>query len=113
MSFLNRFVNTKLTYRLYCLSSQIPKGFWWLKQGKLAGLAKPKTKSDLELLKNNGVTHLVSLTEKVPDFHGVDMVSVHMSVPGGGIPTVQQAHEFYDIVEKVGANGGVSNLCHR
>lgn len=110
MSLFSRVVSRQFACRLYCSSTQIPKGFWWLKDGKLAGLAKPKAKSDLEYLKNNGVTHLVSLTETVPEFQGVDVQSIHMPVQGGGVPTVQQAHEFYDVVEKIAGDGGVSNF---
>jgi len=108
MSLFTRLVSSPFAYRFYCTSGQLPKGFWWLKQGRIAGLAKPKAKSDLEYLKKSGVTHLVSLTESVPDFHGVDVKSIHMPVQGGGVPSVKQAHEFYDLVERIGSDGGVS-----
>ncbi|KAK3698831.1 hypothetical protein QZH41_016037 [Actinostola sp. cb2023] len=106
MGLLSRVLSRQFAYRLYCTSAHIPKGFWWLKEGKLAALAKPKARTDMEYLKNNGVTHLVSLTDKVPDFHGVDVKSIHMPVEGGGVPSVQQAEEFYDLVEGIGGDGG-------
>lgn len=99
---------SRIARRLYSSAAEIPKGFWWLKDGKLAAVSKPKVKSDLEYLKNNGVTHLVSLTEKVPDFHGVDLTSVHMPVEGGGMNSIEQANDFYKLVEDVSGTGGVS-----
>ncbi|XP_031565973.1 dual specificity protein phosphatase 23-like [Actinia tenebrosa] len=97
---------SRIARRLYSSAAEIPKGFWWLKYGELAAVSKPKAKSDLEYLKNNGVTHLVSLTETVPDFHGVDLTSVHMPVENGGMNSIEQANDFYKLVEQVGANGG-------
>ncbi|VAW52203.1 hypothetical protein MNBD_GAMMA06-228 [hydrothermal vent metagenome] len=78
-----------------------PRGFLWLKKGKLAGTPKPgllkELEYDLEALKRVGVTHLVSLTEKEIDADicnemGVEVIRSPM--PDMQAPSNQQAVEI-------------------
>ena len=57
--------------RSYISDSFGPRGFLWLKKGKLAGTPRPGIVQDLEYdlkaLKRVGVTTLITLTETKPD----------------------------------------------
>ncbi len=78
-----------------------PRGFLWLKKGRLAGTPFPgivaDLDDDLEALQRVGVTHLVSLTER--KLNTDDLVPYNMSVirsyiPDMGAPSFEQASEI-------------------
>lgn len=82
-----------------------PRGFLWLKKGRLAGTPRPgllkDMNHDLEALKRVGVTHLVSLTEKEIDINkckqmGIDVIRSPM--PDMHAPSLTQA---FDICRKI------------
>ena len=65
---------------VFKMSLQKPRNFSWLEEGKIAALAFPDKREDLEFLVNAGVRYLVTLTkelkpqlEEVPALIGVDI----------------------------------------
>ena len=84
--------------------------FSWLEDGKLAALAWPGTKRDIEFLRSQEIRWLVSLTECSPSLHGVSgLKCVHIPVPDLKPPTLKQVQEFIDVTEIANKNGEVSN----
>ena len=82
--------------------------FSWLEDGKLAALAWPGTKKDIEFLHAEGIRWLVSLTERSPSLHGVSgMKLIHIPVPDLKPPTVEQIQQFIQITDKAHEREGV------
>lgn len=91
----------------YLSDSFGPRGFLWLKKGKLAGTPRPGIIHDLDydlaILKRVGVTTLLSLTERPPDVaemeaHGLK--NIWSPVPDMEAPSLTQAS---DICRKIDA----------
>ncbi len=82
----------------------LPRNFSWLKQGRLAGCAKPETELELKAVKDEGVKAIVSLTGTPlnPDIVsrlGFDYLHTHIS----GAPTTNQLHEIISFIEEKNA----------
>lgn len=83
-------------------SPTTPRNFSWLEHGKIAALAFPEKREDLEFLVNEGVRYLVTLTkelkprlEEVPALIGVDI-----SVDDYCTFTLEQVKQFIAVCEK-------------
>lgn len=84
------------------MESQTPRNFSWLENGKIAALAFPDKRQDLEFLANNGIRYLVTLTkefkpqvEQVPALIGVDIC-----VDDYCTFTLEQVQQFIAVCEK-------------
>ena len=96
------------------------KGFSWVIEGKLCGMPLPgKTgslKDDINYLKNEGITLLVSLTEKIPGFSLLKTAkidSLHLHIKDFHAPTIKQLIYFSHKVDEVILKGGrVGVHCH-
>jgi atypical dual specificity phosphatase len=88
----------------------MPYNFSWLVPGKLAGMARPRS-SDAEWLRDQGVTAVLSLTERAaPNLDGLE--SLHEAVPDMRSPTLDQLHRCVSYIDAVvGAGGAVAVHC--
>ena len=78
-----------------------PRNFSWVISGVVAGLGKPTGESDFEFLKSQGITHLVSLTENLPD--GIPtswLQSYHIPIHDFTSPSFEQVKEYVRIVDQ-------------
>lgn len=96
-----------------------PRGFVWLISGRIAGTPWPgvvrEATEDLLCLKNVGITHLVSLTEKqFPSEQALAFnISVsHFSIVDMKSPTLEAAQRFcIDMDHRIGAGATVAVHC--
>ncbi len=79
----------------------VPRNFSWLIAGRIAALAFPDKREDLEFLVEQGIKYLITLTaemkpkvEEVPALVGVDI-----SVEDFGTFSMEQVKEFIKICE--------------
>ena len=93
---------------------QGPRGFQWLRRGALAGMPAPGMASDigydLDLIRQAGVSHLVSLTTQplagdVLRKHGLS--GIHFPVKDMDAPRSEQAAELADRIAGLLAEGAV------
>ena len=91
-----------------------PNGFHWLVRGRLAGCPEPGIAApieyDLGLLREVGITHLVTLTEKNldPDLlaeHG--LANLHLPIVDREAPTQAQAYMLLLRMQALMARGAV------
>lgn len=96
------------------MSSMAPHNFSWVDQGKVAGLALPRYPAEYQFLLDNGVKHLVSLTERRPPNHDScpGLTQHHVKIRDFTPPSPAQVDEFLSIVEDANAKGeGVAVHC--
>ncbi len=93
--------------------SMQPRNFSWLEEGRVAGMARPRTgagaEQDAAFLKGAGVQLLVSLTEALPDqapFHAAGITSRHIPIKDFTAPSIGQLGEFVSATKEVLAKGG-------
>lgn len=93
--------------REYVSDSFGPRGFLWLKKGQLAGTPRPgivqKIDYDLQGLKRVGVSCLVSLTEREPDFEDLkkyEIANIWSPIPDMGAPSMTQAASICQDIER-------------
>ncbi|HEY5994253.1 MAG TPA: ATP-binding cassette domain-containing protein [Gallionellaceae bacterium] len=98
----------------YSASSVGPRGFLWLKQGRLAGTPVPGVyydmEYDLKALKRVGVTTLVTLTETALDNSRLapfGIKSVWEPVPDMQAPTIEQGVRICERIEQLLAQNEV------
>jgi atypical dual specificity phosphatase len=84
--------------RDYVSDSFGPRGFLWLKKGRLAGTPRPgvvhEIEYDLQALKRVGVTRLLSLTERAPEVEEMaafGIGNVWSPIPDMQAPPIEQA----------------------
>ena len=82
----------------------LPKNFSWIELGKLAGSARPETKSELIAAKKEGVGAIVSLTgtpliPSVVNDLKFDYLHSHISGP----PSAIQLHDIIQFIEEKNA----------
>jgi len=77
--------------------------FSWIVEGRVGGMARPWP-GDLAWLKAQGVTAILSLTEKRPDLSGFDVH--HIPVVDMTSPTIAQLHAAVGFIRDVVAEGG-------
>uniref|UniRef100_A0A8C7EID5 Swiss Army Knife protein DSP-PTPase phosphatase domain-containing protein n=1 Tax=Neovison vison TaxID=452646 RepID=A0A8C7EID5_NEOVI len=87
-----------------------PPNFSWVLPGRLAGLALPRLPAHYQFLLDQGVRHLVSLTERGPP-HGDSCpgLTLHrLRIPDFCPPAPEQIDSFVRIVDEANARGEVS-----
>ncbi len=90
--------------------------FSWVDPGKVSGLAMPRMTAHYQYLLNNGIKHLVTLSERKPPYHDTcpDLTLHHISIHDFCAPTFDQINRFLSIVEEANARGQVkqaNSLC--
>jgi len=77
--------------------------FSWIVEGKVAGMARPRP-GDLDWLREQGVTAVLSLTELRPDLS--DFEVLHLPVVDMTCPTIEQLEDAVGFMRNVVARGG-------
>ncbi|XP_072774491.1 dual specificity protein phosphatase 23 [Taeniopygia guttata] len=84
-----------------------PPNFSWVVEGRLAGLAMPREPGHYRYLRDLGVRHLVSLSERAPPHHGCcPQIRLHrFPVADFTPPSPEQIRSFLSIVEEANGRG--------
>ncbi|KAM6999250.1 dual specificity protein phosphatase 23 [Ammospiza nelsoni] len=84
-----------------------PPNFSWVVEGRLAGLAMPREPGHYRYLRERGVRHLVSLTERAPPHHGCcPQIQLHrLRIADFTPPSPEQIQSFLQIVEEANGRG--------
>lgn len=92
-----------------------PPNFSWVLPGRLAGLALPRLPAHYQFLLDQGVRHLVSLTERGPPHNdSCPGLTLHrLSIPDFRPPAPEQIDRFVQIVDEANAQGEVSGRGQR
>ncbi|XP_051502915.1 dual specificity protein phosphatase 23-like [Myxocyprinus asiaticus] len=93
-----------------------PPNFSWVDLGEVAGLAVPRMTAHYQYLLNNGIKHLVTLSEHKPPYYDTcpDLTLHHIRIHDFCAPTFGQIKRFLSIVEEANARGeGVAVRCMR
>jgi atypical dual specificity phosphatase len=77
--------------------------FSWIVEGRVGGMARPRP-GDLEWLRQNGVTAILSLTEGRPELPGFEVF--HVPVVDMTSPTLAQLHAAVGFLKGVVDRGG-------
>lgn len=87
-----------------------PPNFSWVLPGRLAGLALPRLPAHYQFLLDQGVRHLVSLTERGPPHSdSCPGLTLHrLRIPDFCPPGPEQIDRFVRIVDEANARGEVS-----
>lgn len=87
-----------------------PPNFSWVIPGRLAGLALPRLPAHYQFLLDQGVRHLVSLTERgPPHIDSRPSLTLHrLHIPDFCPPAPEQIDQFVKIVDEANARGEVS-----
>jgi atypical dual specificity phosphatase len=81
----------------------MPLNFSWIVEGRVGGMARPRP-GDVDWLRAQGVTAVLSLTESRPDLEGFDVH--HIPVVDMTSPTLDQLREAVGFIRRVVAGGG-------
>ncbi|XP_057199050.1 dual specificity protein phosphatase 23b isoform X2 [Triplophysa rosa] len=94
------------------MASAPPPNFSWVDPGKVAGLAMPRMTAHYQYLLNNGIKHLVSLSERKPPYHDTcpDLTLHHIKIHDFCSPTSDQIKRFLSVVEEANAKGQKNSL---
>ncbi|CAF4873636.1 unnamed protein product [Pieris macdunnoughi] len=89
-----------------------PLKYSWVIPEKLAAMAFPRHKENLQFLVNQGITHLITLTAgKKPPIDDIPRLRwTEIPVEEFGVPTVEQIEKFVDICKKADKNGEVLGI---
>jgi len=97
----------------------MPDNFSFVLEGKLAGMARPgrsvPLEDDIEFLKAQGISAIVSVTEKPLDegiVRTLGLRYLHLPVPDYCAPTIQQIEDFLEFAEAVDSDGAVVVHCY-
>lgn len=82
--------------------------FSWIVPGRVAGMARPRP-GDLDWLRAQGVTAVLSLTERPPDLQGFKVH--HIPVVDMTSPTLEQVRDAVGFIRRV-VDGGGSVVTH-
>nr|KAF6396586.1 dual specificity phosphatase 23 [Rousettus aegyptiacus] len=84
-----------------------PPNFSWVLPGRLAGLALPRLPAHYQFLLDQGVRHLVSLTERGPPHNdSCPGLTLHrLRIPDFCPPAPEQIDRFMQIVNEANARG--------
>uniref|UniRef100_A0A8B9H2T0 Dual specificity protein phosphatase 23 n=1 Tax=Astyanax mexicanus TaxID=7994 RepID=A0A8B9H2T0_ASTMX len=96
------------------MASEAPHNFSWVEPHKLAGLAMPRMPGHYQYLVNNGIKHLVTLSERKPPYHDTcpELTLHHIRIHDFCAPTFDQIKRFLTIVEEANTKGeGVAVHC--
>ncbi|XP_070555670.1 dual specificity protein phosphatase 23-like isoform X2 [Ptychodera flava] len=87
-------------------NAQKPWNFSWVEEKKVAGLAFPNQPRHLQYLKEQGIKHLVTLTQRSPKLDTCPEIQWHpIKMPDFTAPSPDQINEFLKIVEESNAKG--------
>ncbi|MCK6461652.1 MAG: dual specificity protein phosphatase family protein, partial [Planctomycetes bacterium] len=81
----------------------MPLNFSWIVEGRVAGMARPRP-GDLAWLREQGVTAVLSLTERKPELAGFDVH--HIPVVDMTSPTLDQLRDAVGFIRRVVDGGG-------
>lgn len=86
-----------------------PPNFSWVLPGRLAGLALPRLPAHYQFLRDCGVRHLVSLTERNPPHAGScpDLTHHHLRIPDFSPPAPEQIDRFVQLMDEASGRGEV------
>ena len=85
-----------------------PTFFTWVRDGKLAASGKPYSKAQVDWLKDNGVTSILSLTEEpLPSDWTAGIETKHISMKDHAIPSVSDMRLAADYLASALAEGKV------
>nr|XP_058165922.1 dual specificity protein phosphatase 23-like [Dasypus novemcinctus] len=89
--------------------------FSWVLPGRLAGLALPRLPAHYQFLWDQGVRHLVSLTERKPPHSDScpGLILHRFRIPDFCPPAPNQIDSFIELVDKASARGEVSGWGQR
>ncbi|XP_035871080.1 dual specificity protein phosphatase 23 isoform X2 [Phyllostomus discolor] len=84
-----------------------PPNFSWVLPGRLAGLALPSSPAHYQFLLDQGIRHLVSLTERGPPHtDSCPGLTLHrLRIPDFCPPAPEQIERFVQIVDQANARG--------
>lgn len=87
-----------------------PLKFSWVIPKKLAAMAFPRNKENVQFIVNQGITHLVTLTEdKKPPVEDVARLNwTEIPIEEFGVPDLDQIKKFIDVCKRADKNGEVS-----
>ncbi|CAH2327144.1 dual specificity phosphatase 23 isoform X2 [Pelobates cultripes] len=91
-----------------------PHNFSWVEPGLLAGMAMPRLPAHYEYLYQNGIRHLITLTEHKPPYHDTcPGITLHrIRIVDFCPPSLDQIKSFLKIVEDANAKKeGVAVHC--
>ncbi|XP_041261488.1 dual specificity protein phosphatase 23 isoform X3 [Onychostruthus taczanowskii] len=94
------------------MGSLEPPNFSWVVEGRLAGLAMPREPGHYRYLRERGVRHLVSLSERAPPHHGCcPQIQLHrLRVADFTPPSPEQIQSFLRIVQEANGRGEEQHL---
>ncbi|KAJ7307433.1 hypothetical protein JRQ81_009451 [Phrynocephalus forsythii] len=89
------------------MASAVPPNFSWVAPGRLAGLAMPRLPAHYQYMYENGIRHLVSLTERSPPYHDTcPGIRLHrLRIADFCPPSPEQIQRFLQIVEDANSKG--------
>ncbi|XP_075419762.1 dual specificity protein phosphatase 23 [Tenrec ecaudatus] len=83
-----------------------PPNFSWVLPGRLAGLALPRHPAHYQFLWEQGVRHLVSLTDRKPPYSDSSNLTLHkLRIVDFCPPAPHQIDHFLQIVDEANARG--------
>ncbi|XP_060709666.1 dual specificity protein phosphatase 23b isoform X1 [Hemiscyllium ocellatum] len=91
-----------------------PHNFSWIEPKKLAGMAMPRLPAHYQYLYDNGIKHLVTLSERKPPYHDTcpGLKIHHIKIDDFCPPSFEQIKRFLAVVEEASAKGeGVGVHC--
>jgi atypical dual specificity phosphatase len=99
------------------MNEYVPRGFSWLIPGRIAALAFPDQPSDFDYLINNGIRHLISLTQEMkPQVeHFSQLTWIDMGIEDYGTFSLEQIQNIIQVCEHALTQEEVNNLlcaCH-
>ncbi|KAI5618944.1 dual specificity protein phosphatase 23, partial [Silurus asotus] len=99
---------------LKIMAASPPPNFSWVESHKLAGLAMPRMPAHYQFLLNNGIKHLITLSERKPPYHDScpELTMHHIKIHDFCAPTFDQIKRFLSIVEEANSKAeGVAVHC--
>ncbi|XP_059501620.1 dual specificity protein phosphatase 23b isoform X2 [Stegostoma tigrinum] len=84
-----------------------PHNFSWIEPKKLAGMAMPRLPAHYQYLYDNGIKHLITLSERKPPYHDTcpGLKIHHIKIDDFCPPSFEQIKRFLAIVEEANAKG--------
>lgn len=97
---------------LRTMAASPPPNFSWVEPHRLAGLGMPRMTAHYQFLLNNGIKHLVTLSERMPPYHDTcpELISHHIRIHDFCAPTFDQIKRFLSIVEEANSKGEVKKI---
>ena len=90
---------------LYLGQYELPRFFSWVYPGRVAGMSTPRKEADIDVLRDMGFTHMLSLTEETPlDEAWFSFKLQHIFIPirNYGAPTLQEMDNVFGRIKEGG-----------